>query len=152
VDAQDAGRPAAQLCEEQLNAEKLHLNLGSADVWTDRVELEGTTVVIEYRAPSETIVSFEELKAAGIDNPQSLTSARSTRACRSIARCLRQSWRDCATGFDPGDLADYNYFYYFDPGKAGCTLPIADATYTIKSLLPPSSTYPSTIACAPTAR
>ncbi len=129
--------------KNQLNAEKLHLNLGSAEVWADAVALEGTTLRVTYRTPSETIVSFEELEAAGIQDPQSLTervfNARVPFDPRDV---FAKAGETCATGFDAGSLADYNYFYYWDPGKAGCTIGIADATYTIKSLLPASATYP----------
>ena len=129
--------------KNQLNAEKLHLNLGSADVWTDSVELQDTTLTISYRTPSETIVSFEELEAAGIDNPQSLTERVFTaRVPFDPREVFARAGETCATGFDAGSLADYNYFYYFDPVKPECALPIADATYTIKSLLPASATYP----------
>ncbi|HOX42542.1 MAG TPA: proprotein convertase P-domain-containing protein [Myxococcota bacterium] len=128
--------------KNQLNTEKLHMNLSAQDIVQSDVLVEGTLVRVPYALRIETIVSFEELRAAGIE-PDTLTE-------RAFPVKLPADHRDifarvserCAEGFTAGDLADYNYFSYFTPAKAGCDLDLVDATFTLNSLLPRKTTYP----------
>ncbi|MBI5501323.1 MAG: hypothetical protein HY907_13845 [Deltaproteobacteria bacterium] len=130
--------------KNRLNTEKLHMNL-----YTDRVEateivLDGTTIRVGYKVRLESVVSHEELEKAGLSIEQILASpATALRLPADPRNVFARAAERCATGFDAGGLADYNYFYYFDPAKAGCDLSLVDATFTVSSLAPPAqTTYP----------
>jgi subtilisin-like proprotein convertase family protein len=128
--------------KNQLNTEKLHMNLSADNVTSHQVTLDGTTARVEYTLSIETIVSFEELRAAGIE-PSSLTDRTFAVKLPADPRSVfTQVGERCAEGFDAGSLADYNYFYYFKPEKTGCDLTMITAAFTLHSLLPRKSTYP----------
>lgn len=132
-----------KLAKNQLNAEKLHLNLSSSDVQVDELALEGDRIRIRYRVTAETVVSHEELRESGVD-PQSLVAQKFEVKVAADPRNLFERFGDkCAEGFDAGGLADYNYFYYFKPTKAGCEVPLAPASaFEVHALLPTEETYP----------
>ncbi len=128
--------------KNQLNTEKLHMNLSADNVTSHQVTLDGTTARVEYTLSIETIVSFDELRAAGIE-PASLTDRTFAVKLPADPRAVfSQVGERCAEGFDAGSLADYNYFYYFVPEKPGCDLSLVTAAFTLHSLLPRKSTYP----------
>lgn len=133
-----------KLSKNKLNTEKLHMNLYTDKVEAQSIVLEGTTIRIAYRVRLESVVSHEELQAAGLSIEQILANPVTTLRLPADPRQLfTRVGERCATGFDPGSLADYNYFYYFDPAKEGCDLPMVDATFTVSSLAPPAqTTYP----------
>lgn len=133
-----------KLSKNKLNTEKLHMNLYTDKVEAESVVLEGTTVRITYKVRLESVVSHEELQQAGLSIEQILASPVTALRLPADPRNLFTRVADrCASGFDAGSLADYNYFYYFDPAKAGCDLPLVDATFTVSSLAPPAqTTYP----------
>jgi hypothetical protein len=133
-----------KLSKNKLNTEKLHMNLYTDKVEAESVVLEGTTIRITYKVRLESVVSHEELQAAGLSIEQILASPVTPLRLPADPRNLFTRVADrCAAGFDPGTLADYNYFYYYDPAKEGCDLPMVDATFTVSSLAPPAqTTYP----------
>ena len=128
--------------KNQLNTEKLHINLSAQNIGHHEVTLNDTTARVVYSLSIETIVSFEELEEAGID-PNTLTNRAFPVRLPGDPRDLFDRIGDkCAEGHDEGSLANYNYFYYFKPGKQGCDMQIVDATFTLHSLLPQKTTYP----------
>lgn len=131
-----------KFAKTQLNTEKLHLNLTSDDVQAQEIVVRDTKVWIPYSIKIETIVSFEELQKAGID-PNSLAEKNyAVKVPADPRNVFAKAGERCATGFDAGSLADYNYFYYFDYQKQGCDLDLVDGLFTVKSLLPKKTTYP----------
>lgn len=128
--------------KNQLNTEKLHMNLSADNVTSHQVTLDGTTARVAYTLSIETIVSFDELRAAGIE-PSSLTDRTfAVKLPADPRNVFALAGERCAEGFDAGTLADYNYFYYFAPEKPGCDLSVVTAAFTLSSLLPRKSTYP----------
>ncbi len=128
--------------KNQLNTEKLHVNLSAQDIQYHDVTVEGTSARVVYTLGIESIVSREELREAGIDL-DSLTNREFPVVLPADPRnVFNRVGEVCAEGFDAGSLADYNYFYYFKPDKEGCTLPLCNATFTLQSLLPQKTTYP----------
>jgi hypothetical protein len=127
-----------------LNTEKLHMNLYTDRVEAEEIVLDGTAIRIRYRVKLESVVSHEELQQAGLSIEQILADPVTNLRLPADPRNVFERVADrCATGFDAGSLATYNYFYYFDPAKAGCDLPLVDATFTVSSLAPPAqTTYP----------
>jgi hypothetical protein len=130
--------------KNKINAEQLHMNLYSDVVETDAVELVDETVIrIAYRVKLESIVSTEELEKAGKSLASILAAPPTTVKLPADPRNLFTRIADrCAEGFDAGSLADYNYFYYFNPDKAGCDVPLTQGTFKVTSQAPPTTTYP----------
>jgi len=134
-----------KFAKSQLNAEQLHLNLGAGEMSNVNAREESGKVIISYTMRVETIVSFEELRAAGIDDPAHLQDRTFNFRVPSDPRNMfSRAGEACAEGFDAGSLADYNYFYYFKPDKDGCeaAVGIGAGTFTVRSLLPTGNTYP----------
>ena len=128
--------------KKQLNTEKLHINLSAQDIQDHELTADGTSITITYSLGIETIVSREELEEAGIDL-DTLTNKQFPVRLPADPRDIFERVGDaCASGFDEGSLASYNYFYYFEPEKDGCSLQMADASFTLQSLLPQKTTYP----------
>ncbi len=130
--------------KKMLNTEKLHMNLYSDRVEAEEITLDGTTISIRYKARLESVVSHPELERAGLSIERILADPTTTLRLPADPRNIFSRVADrCAVGFDPGDLADFNYFYYFDPDKPGCDMPLVEATFTVSSLAPPAATtYP----------
>ncbi|MBN2496484.1 MAG: proprotein convertase P-domain-containing protein [Deltaproteobacteria bacterium] len=131
-----------KFAKNKLNTEKLHMNLSAQDIEESELTEEAGLVRVSYRLRIETIVSFEELRDAGID-PGSLTNKQFEVVLPADPReIFSRVGEACAEGYDSGSLADYNYFYYFKADKPGCDLPSVQATFTLHSLLPRKTTYP----------
>ena len=130
--------------KNKINAEQLHMNMYSDTVETETVELVGeTTVRVVYKVKLESIVSHEELEKAGKSIESVLANPTTTvKLPADPTAIFTRVGEKCAEGFDAGTLADYNYFYYFKPDKAGCDLALTDGTFTVSSLAPPKTTYP----------
>ncbi len=133
-----------KLSKNKLNTEKLHMNLYTDKVEAQSIALEGTTIRIAYRVRLESVVSHEELQEAGLSIEQILATPTTPLRLPADPRNLfTRAGERCASGFDAGSLGDYNYFYYYDPSKPECDLPMVDATFTVSSLAPPAqTTYP----------
>lgn len=140
---EDLAQEQLKFAKNQLNAEQLHLNLSGGELSEVAAREEAGKIHISYRMRIETIVTFEELRAAGITDPQSLRDRRYDFRVPSDPRTMFTRFADrCAEGFDANGLADYNYFYYFKGDKAGCDSPLTAGTFTVSALSPPGDTYP----------
>lgn len=129
--------------KNQLNTEKLHINISSygGERQTD-VQVRDGRVAITFGVRVETIVSFAELEESGA-TPDDIKDKVYPVVLPFDPRNLFTRFGDkCAEGYDEGSLADFNYFYYFKPGKEGCELETTNATFTVHSLLPSKTTYP----------
>ena len=140
-----------KFAKNQLNAELLHLNLTAGEISESDAREEGGNIVITYKMRVESIVSFDELREAGIDDPATLTNKSYAFQAPADPNDLYTRLERagvavdvCAAGFDAGDLTNYNYFYYFKPDKEGCAaaVPLIDGSFTIHSLLPVTNSYP----------
>lgn len=129
--------------KKKCNSEQLHMNLYSDEIEAESVELvDEQTLQIVYKARLESIVSHEELEEAGRDIQDVIGSTTVARVPADPRDLFSRAQDRCADGFDPGSLTDYNYFYYFDPDKPACDIPLAEAQFTVSSLSPPDTTYP----------
>ena len=134
-----------KFAKNKINAEQLHMNLYSDVIEVESAELqnEDSVISVKYKAKLESIVSREELEKAGKSLDAILSSPPTVVKLPADPSNLFTKYSDkCAEGFDPGELADYNYFYYFNPDKQGCDIPKTDGIFTVSSLAPPTTTYP----------
>ncbi|MFH1437727.1 MAG: proprotein convertase P-domain-containing protein [Pseudomonadota bacterium] len=140
----DAALTQAKYAKNKINAELLHMNLYSDEVEAETIELvEDGTIKIVYKVRLESIVSHEELQEGNKTIEDIFANPTTTVKVPADSRDLFDRVGDkCAEGFDEGSLANYNYFYYFNPNKEGCDIDLADASFTISSLAPPDTTYP----------
>jgi hypothetical protein len=132
-----------KLAKNQLNAERLHLNLTSGDASVDAMTLDGDILRIQYVVTTETLVSLEELREEGIDPNSLINKLYEVKVASDPQNMFERFGEACASGFDDGSLAGHNYFYYFDPDKEGCEVALApDAKFVAKSLLPQEDKFP----------
>lgn len=128
--------------KNKINSESLHMNLYSNEIEVESAELVGDQIQVQYRASLESIVSHEELEEAGRKIEEVIGAATTVRTPADPVDLFARIGDRCAEGFDEGSLADYNYFYYFNPDKQGCDIELSEATFTVSSLAPPETTYP----------
>jgi len=128
--------------KNKINSESLHMNLYSNEIEVESAELVGDRIVVQYRANLESIVSNEELEEAGRTVEEVIGSTTTVRTPADPTDLFDRIGDKCAEGFDEGDLANYNYFYYFKPDKEGCDIELSEASFTVSSLAPPETTYP----------
>jgi len=128
--------------KNKINSEALHMNLYSNEIEVESAELVGDRIVVQYRASLESIVSNEELEEAGRTVEEVIGSITTVRTPADPTDLFDRIGDKCAEGFDEGDLANYNYFYYFKPDKEGCDIELSEASFTVASLAPPETTYP----------
>lgn len=139
-----------KLAKNQMNADKLHLNLSADDVRDATFELsEAGVLTIKYVIHMETIVTNAELAKEGT-NIEELLDKSFKALLPSDHRDLFEKIGDkCSDGFEEGGIHEYNYFYYFSAAKEGCRealegvgRTLVEATFTIKNPMSGKTVYP----------
>lgn len=110
----------------QINTDVLHMNLSSSDAEIVDAKLDGGKIVVDYAAALESIITVEDLAETGreltdVINDEyhaTLPSDPGRMASDVGAACLKDGH---------SDAEDYNYFYYYEPEKAGCADAMAAA-------------------------
>ena len=129
--------------KKKLNTELLHMNLYTDDLEIEEVNLEEDRLVVKYKARLESIVTFEELEEAGTSIDEILDKETVVKLPADPRNLYDRVGDKCAEGFDEGSLANYNYFYYFNPDKEGCDIELVTASFVVHSLAPTDDTvYP----------
>ncbi len=132
-----------KLAKHQLNREKLHLNLTSENLQISEMTLDNGVLRIRYTVDADTLVTYKELKEAGLEAADLLHRQYSLKVAADPRELFVRFGMSCASGYDDGSLSDANYFYYFDPDLPGCALKLAaDVMFEVRALLPPSDSYP----------
>lgn len=138
-----------KFAKNQVNATKLHLNLSSSDLEVTEITLDDAGLIhVAYRTAVETIVSHEELEAAGTSIEQILATRVTaivpddgTRMASAVGTaCLQEGHNEAEA---------YNYFYYYDPAREGCAQAMEaagirriEATLEVHSLAPNKTVFP----------
>ncbi len=136
-----------KMAKNQLNEKSLHLNLTAGEVTFESKVIEeredGHFLVAKYSVLTESLVTYEELEAEGI-NPSDLEDTSYSVIVPADPRDMYDRAHEaCAGGFEPGSLKETNYFYYFEPTKSGCPIAMVDdAVFHVRSLLPQTETFP----------
>jgi hypothetical protein len=132
-----------KLAKHQLNEQKLHMNLTAGEIEVVQMSLEQSFLKIHYTVATETLVTYKELEEVGVTPEDLLDKTYEVIVAADPRDLLGRAQENCATGHDPGTLIESNYFYYFDPHKEGCTLPMASTSnFQVHALLPQIHTYP----------
>lgn len=133
----------------QMNTEEMHINLSSSDVEVSETSLQDGVIRLSYEASLETIVTAVDLEDSGrtIEDVIGYTSTAVLPAQPS--RMAAEVGEACLSDEHEGTVADYNYFYYFEPGKEGCAEAMAqagigrvDARLEVHNLAPSKTVYP----------
>ena len=135
--------------KNQLNAQKLHINLTGgkpelriAEGQDEAIVVSGDTLTINYRLVVETIVSFEELEEGGLDIQAIQDGNFPVRIPADPRNVMEAAGETCVTPDEGTHLTEWNYFYYFDPALETCQIPMVDGSFDIHTLLDEKTTYP----------
>lgn len=136
-----------KLAKNQLEKQKVHLNLSKNDLAVREIVRSGTSLRISYSVTVESLANLDELRAEGITSANLVNKMFDVRLAADPRNLYPRAGESCSTDFedgrlDPGDVNEVSYFYYFDPSKPGCTVPLSAGTMTVKALLPPAMSYP----------
>ncbi len=140
--------PQIKFAKNQINTSALHLNLSSSDAEVQTATVEGDFIQVTYQSTVETIISHDDLVEAGLTLEQVKAETYS-----ALLPDLPEAMADkvglaCLTE-DQTEVHGYNYFYYFDPDREGCTeamqaadINMAAARLSIRDLAPAKTVYP----------
>lgn len=131
-----------RLTKPALSRLDLQVNLNADDVVIGDVGIAGDVLHAEYTVATEALVRYSDLAARGVNPMELLDRSYSIPVAKDPDNLLARYGVACASGFHAGELDAWNYFYYFDATKPGCTVPTTTATYTVRALAPKSDTYP----------
>ena len=168
----EVGRFASTQVKFSRNALKsrgFNANLESAPVQLSALSLVGNdTVRIDYVLKLESLVKLKELPAGKtidslvgqrveLDVPQSPDSVagiikacdaakkagNGDVVCAPIVACSTDPDNPAAPDAETqAELNEWNYFYYWNPARAGCGIETSKARFTVKNLAPEQKTYP----------
>jgi len=143
--------PQLKYARNPLKEEKLDLNLERGEPTVLSVTTDANGVWLEYSNSIESLVKFKELEEKNL-TPADLVGKQIDFILPAAPEgVFEKGGMACATDPDGDelheeDLNESNYFYYFDPAKAGCPLQapadLVDARYEILSSLDAASVYP----------
>lgn len=131
-----------------LKEEKFNANIEGGEAAIASLAVVGDTVEIVYTVTVESLVKEKDLQAQGLTLSQLVGRTVNMRLPADPSQAFTKGGISCAQ--DPDDpsedvsaeLYEYNYFYYWMPDKAGCTLPTEAATFTVKNPAAAKATYP----------
>jgi len=143
--------PQLKYARNPLKSEKLDLNLERGEPEVLSVTTDANGVWLEYSNSIESLVKFKELEEKNL-TPADLVGKQIDFILPAAPEgVFEKGGMACASDPDGDelheeDLNENNYFYYFDPAKAGCPLQapadLVDARYEILSSLDAASVYP----------
>ena len=136
-----------KLAKNQLERQKVHLNLSKNDLVVHEMVRSGTSLRVSYTVSVESLANLDELKAEGIDPARLVNKAFDVILAADPRDLFMRLGETCSTDFedgrlDPGDVNEVSYFYYFDPAKPTRKVPRTTSKMTVKALLPPAITFP----------
>ena len=132
-----------KLAKNQLHANKLHINLLGGEFEVLDLALNDTELTIRYRMQADTLVTYKELEELDVSAQELLDKSYDVTIPADPRDLFSKYGETCASGHDPGHLAENSFFYYFDPHVEGCDLAMSpEASFTVHSLLPQTQTYP----------
>lgn len=128
--------------KNQFNSDLLHVNLVDDQVTIAKVTLEEDVLEVQYEMIADAVVSHEELRKANVKLEDLVGGHFEALAPADPRNMTERVGRACADAEEDVKLEDWNYFYYFDPTKEECTIPMATVTLDLRQLHPPVETYP----------
>ncbi len=143
--------PQLKYARNPLKSEKLDLNLERGEPTVLSVTTDAAGVWLEYSNSIESLVKFKELEEKNLTPADLVGQQIDFILPAAPENVFEKGGMACASDPDGDelheeDLNESNYFYYFDPSKAGCPLQapadLVDARYEILSSLDAASVYP----------
>lgn len=131
-----------RLTKPSLSRLDLQINLNPDEARIVDVGVSGDVLHVDYKVSTEALVRYADLEARGVNPSQLVDRSFSIPVASDPENLLARLGDSCASGFEPGGLDAWNYFYYFDPNKPGCSVPTTTATYTLRALAPRQDTFP----------
>ena len=128
--------------KNQFNSDLLHVNLVDDDVSILGVTLDGDEVEVQYEMIADAVVSHEELRKANVKLEDLVGGHFEALAPADPRNMTARVGRACADADENTTIEDWNYFYYFDPTKEECTIPLSTVTLDLRQVHPPVETYP----------
>ncbi len=135
----------------QLKAEKLNLNLEGGDSVFSNVSVIEGGLEIEYTLQIESLVKHKDLQTQGITPADLVGKTVQATLPLNPTDLLARVGGACSTDPETGkdvpaaDLRADNFFFYWNPKKAGCPLTaaqLATATYRVQSSYDAAVVYP----------
>ncbi len=135
--------------KNQINTAALHLNLSASDVEVTAAKVdEAGFLVVSYASRVETIITQTDLVDEGTTLETLLQQEYAAVLPDQAALMAEKVGTACLTA-DQTEAHAYNYFYYFQPDRAGCTeamdaagIARVGARLRLESLAPAETVYP----------
>jgi hypothetical protein len=124
-----------------LEQSKYYLNMMPDEILSMDISVDGTDVTISYEASIDMVHPAVNGKL-----PESIDDLPRTQVDLTLpldpVNVYGRAGKKCASDYGSYTLSEEKYFYYFDPDKSGCEVPMIDGSIEVVSVYPNPEVYP----------